>query len=84
MHPSNSRTGSRHSRNVTASTATGLQLQLTDEDGHTASATHSGEPGSAMPVSEAPINTQVKAAGPTDSLLALPKSTASKAGIKQV
>lgn len=26
MHPSNSRTGSRHSRNVTASTATGLQL----------------------------------------------------------
>ena len=54
-----------------------------NNDSHTASDTHSAEPGSASPANEAPINTQVKAAGPTDKRLALPNSTAINAGTKQ-
>jgi hypothetical protein len=55
-----------------------------NRDNQTAKETHCAEPGSASPVSDAPINTQVSAAGPTDSRVALPNSTASKAGSKQV
>jgi hypothetical protein len=49
----------------------------------TANDTHSAEPGVAKPFNEAEINTQVKAAGPTDKRLALPNITANKAGNKQ-
>ena len=46
----------------------------------TASATHCGLPGSARPISEAAVRTQVRAAGPTESRVELLKSTATSSG----
>ena len=48
----------------------------------TASDTHCGLAGSAIPTSDAPTSTQVSAAGPTDSRVELLNRTAIKAGRK--